>query len=88
MLRQTKERANSSIEDLIHGRRMLKEVVISIVCGAVVLTVGILIGHYGITKSSSSAPSWVDDVVQDVDEGLIEMFLSEVDNIQIQENLK
>ncbi|XP_041792153.1 aminopeptidase NAALADL1 [Chelmon rostratus] len=67
---------------------MLKEVVISIVCGAVVLTVGILIGHYGITKSSSSAPSWVDDVVQDVDEGLIEMFLSEVDNIQIQENLK
>lgn len=67
---------------------MLKQVLISVVCGAVALTIGILIGHYGITKSSSSPPSWVNDVAKDVDEGLIEMFLSEVDNIQIQENLR
>ncbi|XP_049906969.1 aminopeptidase NAALADL1 [Epinephelus moara] len=67
---------------------MIKQVLIGIVCGAVVLTVGILIGHYGITKSSSSAPSWVKDVAKDVDESFIEKFLSEVDNIQIQENLR
>ncbi|KAM9360401.1 aminopeptidase NAALADL1 [Symphorus nematophorus] len=68
---------------------MIKQVLISSVCGAAVLTLGILIGHYGIIKSSSSsAPSWARDVVKDVDESLIEKFLSEVDNIQIQENLK
>lgn len=67
---------------------MIKQVLIGILCGAAVLTVGILIGHYGIVKSSSSAPSWVNDVAKDVDESLIEKFLSEVDNIQIQENLK
>ncbi|XP_045891609.1 aminopeptidase NAALADL1 [Micropterus dolomieu] len=67
---------------------MIKQVLIGILCGAAVLTVGILIGHYGIAKSSSSAPSWVNDVAKDVDESLIEKFLSEVDNIQIQENLK
>ncbi|XP_042343889.1 aminopeptidase NAALADL1 [Plectropomus leopardus] len=67
---------------------MIKQVLIGTVCGAVVLTVGILIGHYGITKSSSSAPSWVKDVAKDVDESFIEKFLSEVDNIQIQENLR
>ena len=68
---------------------MIKQALISVVCGAAVLTVGILIGHYGIAKSSSSsAPSWVKDVAKDVDESLIETFLSEVDNVQIQENLK
>lgn len=67
---------------------MIKQVLIGILCGAVVLTAGILIGHYGIAKSSSSAPSWVKDVAKDVDESLIEKFLSEVDNIQIQENLR
>ena len=68
---------------------MIKQVLIGIVCGAAVLTIGILIGHYGITKSSSSsAPSWVKDVAKDVDESLIEKFMSEVDNIQIQENLR
>lgn len=66
---------------------MIKQVLIGIVCGAAVLTAGILIGHYGIDKSSS-APSWVRDVAKDVDESLIEKFLSEVDNIQIQENLR
>ncbi|KAK2837912.1 hypothetical protein Q5P01_015124 [Channa striata] len=67
---------------------MIKQVLIGIICGAAVLTAGILIGHFGITKSSSSAPSWVTDVTKDVDESLIEKFLSEVDNIQIQENLR
>ncbi|XP_029296059.1 aminopeptidase NAALADL1 [Cottoperca gobio] len=67
---------------------MIKQVLIGIVCGAAVLTAGILIGHYGITESSGSAPSWVKDVAKDVDENLIEKFLSEVDNIQIRENLR
>lgn len=67
---------------------MIKQVLISVVCGAVVLTVGILIGHYGIAKSNSSVPSWVTDVTNDVDESFIEKFLSEVDNRQIQENLQ
>uniref|UniRef100_A0A7N6AXH8 Uncharacterized protein n=1 Tax=Anabas testudineus TaxID=64144 RepID=A0A7N6AXH8_ANATE len=67
---------------------MIKKVLIGIVCGAAVLTVGILIGHFGITKGGSSGPSWVEDVAKDVDQSLIEKFLSEVDNIQIQENLR
>lgn len=67
---------------------MIKKVLIGIFCGAAVLTAGILIGHFGITKSSDSAPSWVQNVAKDVDESLIEKFLSEVDNIQIQENLR
>lgn len=68
---------------------MIKTVCLGLLCGAAVFTVGILIGHFGITKSSSnSAPSWVKDVAQDVNEGLIEEFLSEVDNVQIKENLR
>lgn len=66
---------------------MILKVVISVVCAVSVLTVGILIGHFGIDKGSS-APSWVNDVAKDVDEALIEKFLSEVDNMQIQENLR
>ncbi|KAM7415830.1 hypothetical protein PAMA_018064 [Pampus argenteus] len=65
---------------------MIKKVLIGFLCSAAVLTVGILIGHYGI--STGSAPSWVSEVVKDVDESLIEKFLSEVDNIRIQENLR
>uniref|UniRef100_A0AAX7TL81 Uncharacterized protein n=1 Tax=Astatotilapia calliptera TaxID=8154 RepID=A0AAX7TL81_ASTCA len=67
---------------------MIKQVIIGVVCGAAVLTVGILIGHFGIAKSGTSAPSWLKDVAKDVDESLIEKFMSEVDNIQIQENLR
>ncbi|TKS78414.1 N-acetylated-alpha-linked acidic dipeptidase-like protein [Collichthys lucidus] len=67
---------------------MIKQVLISIVFGAAVLTVGILIGHFGITKSGSSTPSWVKDVAKDVDEDFVEKFMSTVDNIQIQENLR
>ncbi|CAN9512970.1 unnamed protein product [Ophioblennius macclurei] len=69
-------------------KRLLKPVLIGTVCGVIVLTIGILIGHFGISKSGSSAPSWMDDIAQDVDERLIEEFISEVDRIQIQENLR
>ncbi|XP_061673492.1 aminopeptidase NAALADL1 [Syngnathoides biaculeatus] len=67
---------------------MIKKVLIGLLCGAAMLTAGILIGHYGIDKSSSSAPAWVRDVSRDVDEGLLEEILSEVDNVRIQENLR
>lgn len=67
---------------------MLKQLLIGILCGAAALTIGILIGRFGITNSSSSAPSWVQDVAKDVDESLVEKFLSEVDNIKIEENLR
>ncbi|XP_055367987.1 aminopeptidase NAALADL1 isoform X3 [Betta splendens] len=52
------------------------------------LTIGILIGHFGITKSGSSAPPWLQDVAKDVDESLIETFLSEVNTLRIEENLR
>ncbi|XP_029915553.1 aminopeptidase NAALADL1 [Myripristis murdjan] len=67
--------------------KIQKEVLIGVVCSAVMLTMGILIGHFGI-KDDSSTPDWVRDVARDVDESLIEKFLSEVDNMQIQENLR
>ncbi|XP_061623395.1 aminopeptidase NAALADL1 [Phyllopteryx taeniolatus] len=67
---------------------MIKRVLIGLLCGAAVLTAGILIGHYGIEKSSGSAPAWAKDVSQDVDERLLEEILSEVDNVHIQENLR
>lgn len=67
---------------------MIKQVLISVVCGVVVLAVGILIGHFGIAKSGESVPQWVNDAKKDVDESFIEKFLSEVDNFRIQENLR
>lgn len=59
---------------------------IGTLCGAVILTIGILIGHFGIKQKS--APSWVNDVAKDVDETLIQQFLSEVDTAQLEENLR
>ncbi|XP_058492193.1 aminopeptidase NAALADL1 [Solea solea] len=69
---------------------MIKQVLLGILCGSAMLVTGILIGHFAITQSSSSSssPSWVKEVAKDVDESLIEKFLSEVDNLQIQENLR
>lgn len=67
---------------------MIKEVLVLAVCAAVALTVGILIGHFGISKSSSSSPAWTRDVLQDVDENLIRDFMSEVDNMKIKDNLQ
>lgn len=61
---------------------------ISLLCCAVLFTVGILIGHYAIPRSSTPPPSWLTEVAKDVDESFIEAFLSEVNNLQIQENLK
>ncbi|XP_061762105.1 aminopeptidase NAALADL1 [Nerophis ophidion] len=68
---------------------MIKKVLARLLCGAALLTAGILIGHYGIEKSSgSTSASWVKDVGRDVDEKMLEEFLSQVDNIHIQENLR
>ena len=66
----------------------MMKILIFVLCCAVLFTVGILIGHYAIPKGSTPPPSWVTDVAKDVDESLIEAFLSEVDNLQIQENLR
>ncbi|KAJ3603578.1 hypothetical protein NHX12_028323, partial [Muraenolepis orangiensis] len=62
---------------------MLKKVLLGVLCGAAVLTVGILLGHYGIDKGSS-VPGWVGDASRDVDESLVQDFLAEVDNNQIE----
>uniref|UniRef100_A0A8C8D5M2 Uncharacterized protein n=1 Tax=Oncorhynchus tshawytscha TaxID=74940 RepID=A0A8C8D5M2_ONCTS len=66
---------------------MLKKVLLGSLGAALVLTAGILLGHFGIQRGST-APDWVMDVTQDVDEALIQKFIVEVDNIAIQENLR
>ncbi|KAJ8414861.1 hypothetical protein AAFF_G00023840 [Aldrovandia affinis] len=67
---------------------MLKKLLLYGLAGAGVFTVGILLGHYAIDKGEPSAPDWVQSVSRDVDETLIKRFIAEVDNIQIQENLR
>lgn len=67
---------------------MIKKLLLGFGCCACVLTVGILIGHFGISKTGSSSPSWYSDVIKDVDEDFITTFLSEVDNVQIEHNLR
>ena len=67
---------------------MLKKVLLFGLLGAGVLTVGILLGHFAIEKVGPHAPEWLEDVSRDVDEGLIERFIKEVDNIEIKENLR
>lgn len=62
---------------------MLKKVLLCGLGGAVALTVGILVGHFGIKKGGTSP-----ECVQDVDESVIAQFLAEVDNNRIQENLR
>lgn len=72
-------------------RRMkILKIILGIVGSVAVLAVGILIGHYGVSKKSTSesGPSWLKDVGKDLDESFIEKFLSEVDNMKIQENLR
>ncbi|XP_051787739.1 aminopeptidase NAALADL1 [Erpetoichthys calabaricus] len=54
--------------------------------GLLVFAVGILLGHFAITKNSS--PEWVVDVTQDIDESLIKEFIKEVDNKRIEDNLR
>lgn len=64
------------------------KILISVLCCAVLFTAGILIGHYAIPKSSPPPPSWVAEVAKDLDESFIDAFLSEVNNIQIEDNLR
>ncbi|KAL0979845.1 hypothetical protein UPYG_G00190570 [Umbra pygmaea] len=66
---------------------MLKKVLLGGLGAALVLTLGILLGHFGI-QSGSTTPGWVQEVTRDVDEELIQKFISEVDNMEIQENLR
>ncbi|XP_076126571.1 aminopeptidase NAALADL1 [Alosa pseudoharengus] len=65
---------------------MLKYVLFG-VGGVVTFVVGILIGHFGI-QTNNSVPEWVTTLSKDVDESLIEKFIAEVDNLEIQENLR
>ncbi|KAG5281139.1 hypothetical protein AALO_G00067850 [Alosa alosa] len=65
---------------------MLKYVLFG-VGGVVTFVVGILIGHFGI-QTNNSVPEWVSTLSKDVDESLIEKFIAEVDNLEIQENLR
>lgn len=63
-------------------------ILISVLCCAVLFAAGMLIGHFAIPKSSTPPPSWVTDLAKDVDESLIEAFLSEVETGRIENNLK
>uniref|UniRef100_A0A8C6UM05 Aminopeptidase NAALADL1 n=1 Tax=Neogobius melanostomus TaxID=47308 RepID=A0A8C6UM05_9GOBI len=65
-------------------QEMIKKLLLGFGCCACVLTIGILIGHFAISKT----PFWPSDVFKDVDENFITAFLSEVDNIQIEHNLR
>ncbi|KAJ8380662.1 hypothetical protein SKAU_G00014400 [Synaphobranchus kaupii] len=67
---------------------MLMKLLLYGLLGAGIFIVGILLGHFAIEKGGPPAPEWVEDVSRDVDEGLIERFIKEVDNIEIQENLR
>ncbi|XP_062874192.1 aminopeptidase NAALADL1 [Trichomycterus rosablanca] len=68
---------------------MLKKLLLFGFAGLGVFTIGILIGHFGIDKGSSNPlPGWVQEVNKDVDESFIQKFIAEVDNINIQENLR
>ncbi|XP_075693272.1 aminopeptidase NAALADL1 [Rhinoderma darwinii] len=50
------------------------------------LAIGLLIGHFGISKTST--PSWATDLSKDVDEDFIREFMKEVDSNNIREYLR
>ncbi|XP_018409813.1 PREDICTED: N-acetylated-alpha-linked acidic dipeptidase-like protein [Nanorana parkeri] len=52
--------------------------------GCLILAIGLLIGHFGISKT----PSWAKELSKDVDEKFISEFMKEVDNKRIEENLR
>ncbi|XP_073530035.1 aminopeptidase NAALADL1-like [Phyllobates terribilis] len=52
----------------------------------VILAIGLLIGHFGI--SGGADPEWVKNLAQDLDEEFIQQFMKEVDNEKIKENLR
>ncbi|XP_072263517.1 aminopeptidase NAALADL1-like [Pyxicephalus adspersus] len=59
--------------------------VVGIVLGAaVILAIGLLIGHFGIPRD----PKWVKELAQDLDEKFINQFMNEVDNKRIEDNLR
>ena len=62
---------------------MLKKVLLGSLGGAVVLSVGILLGHYAI-DTGSPVPSWLPDVSRDLDESLVQDFMDAVDNKKIE----
>ncbi|KAM3920713.1 aminopeptidase NAALADL1 [Leptodactylus fuscus] len=62
----------------------LWKVVGSVFGAALILAIGLLIGHFGISKT----PSWAKDLSKDVDEAFIRDFMKEVDNNRIRENLR
>ncbi|CAH2245799.1 N-acetylated-alpha-linked acidic dipeptidase [Pelobates cultripes] len=54
--------------------------------GGVILAIGLLIGHFGISKDTK--PQWVKELYTDLDEEFIKEFMKEVDNKRIEENLR
>lgn len=65
---------------------MLKEVLVCCLVGIATFVVGILIGHFGI--QTGTGPDWATELSKDVDESLIESFMADVNNFEIQENLR
>ncbi|XP_072277462.1 aminopeptidase NAALADL1 [Pyxicephalus adspersus] len=62
----------------------LWKIIGGIVGTGVTLAIGLLIGHFGISKT----PSWAKDLSQDVDEKFISEFMKEVSNKNIENNLR
>ncbi|KAM3824866.1 aminopeptidase NAALADL1 [Vipera latastei] len=58
----------------------------SVLGGALVLTAGILLGHFAIPKEDS--PNWVSSISKDLDPAMLEDFMSQVEAANIRENLK
>lgn len=78
---------NFSSERLAPRRAMFKAILILVGAGVVIFTVGIIIGHFA-TNKAESEPRWLNDLKKDVDERFIENFIIEVDNLNIEENLR
>uniref|UniRef100_A0A6I8S202 Aminopeptidase NAALADL1 n=1 Tax=Xenopus tropicalis TaxID=8364 RepID=A0A6I8S202_XENTR len=64
------------------------KILLGVLGGAVILAAGLLIGHFGITKTKMINPEWAEELAQDVDEAFIQEFMKEVDNKRIEETLK
>ncbi|EMP25813.1 N-acetylated-alpha-linked acidic dipeptidase-like protein [Chelonia mydas] len=67
----------------------------AVIVGALLLTVGILLGHFAIPKAgngqgapSQGTPSWVQTVGRDLNESLLQSFMDQVESGKIRENLK
>uniref|UniRef100_A0A8C3T728 Aminopeptidase NAALADL1 n=1 Tax=Chelydra serpentina TaxID=8475 RepID=A0A8C3T728_CHESE len=62
----------------------------AVIVGALLLTVGILLGHFAIPKGGNGqgAPSWMQTVGRDLSESLLQSFMDQVESGKIRENLK